>query len=61
MVICVPSQMSTVGLALNRTNFETHIIKPSPFFAGVYETVNGKSLDFEVCFVNDFFEDYSAL
>jgi hypothetical protein len=55
MVICVPSQMSTVGLALNRTNFETHIIKPSPFFAGVYETVNGKSLDFEVCFVNDFF------
>ena len=48
MVICVPSQISTAGLPLNRTNFESHIIKPSPFFAGVYETVNGKSLDFEV-------------
>jgi hypothetical protein len=47
-VICVPCQLSTVGLPLNRTNFEQHIIQPSPFFAGVYETVNGKTLDFEV-------------
>jgi hypothetical protein len=48
MVICVPCQLSTLGLPLNRTNFEQHIIKPSQFFAGVYETVNGKALDFEV-------------
>ncbi len=48
MVICVPCQMSLVGLALNRTNFEMHVIKPSPFFAGVYETIDGKLLDFEV-------------
>ncbi len=47
-VICVPCQLSTQGLPLNRTNFEQHIIQPSPFFAGVYETVNGKTLDFEV-------------
>ncbi len=48
MVICVPCQLSTFGLPLNRTNFEQHIIQPSPFFAGVYETANGKTLDFEV-------------
>ena len=39
--------MSLLGLPLNRTNFEMHIIKPSPFFAGVFETIDGKLLDFE--------------
>eukprot|EP00288_Rhodomonas_lens_P013241 CAMPEP_0177702076 /NCGR_PEP_ID=MMETSP0484_2-20121128/6949_1 /TAXON_ID=354590 /ORGANISM="Rhodomonas lens, Strain RHODO" /LENGTH=444 /DNA_ID=CAMNT_0019213347 /DNA_START=48 /DNA_END=1378 /DNA_ORIENTATION=+ len=47
LVICVPSTGTLHGLALNRSTFEAHVIKASPFFAGIFETLCGKTLDFE--------------
>lgn len=32
---------------MNKSAFETHILRASPFFAGVYETLNGKTVELE--------------
>eukprot|EP00960_Hanusia_phi_P045053 757002-Hanusia_phi.AAC.1 len=47
LLVCIPCAASSQGLPLNRTTLETHLLKPSPFFAGVYETMNGKTVEVE--------------
>ena len=48
LVICCPRRAATGALSLNRTCFETHILRASPFFAGVYECLNSdKTVELE--------------
>lgn len=47
LVVCVPAEASAEGMAMNRSAFETHILRASPFFAGIYETLNGKTVELE--------------
>jgi len=48
LVIACPRAAATGALSLNRTCFETHILSPSPFFAGVYECLNSsKTVDLD--------------
>ena len=48
LVIVCPRAAATSHLSLNRTCFETHILSPSPFFAGVYECLNSsKTVDLD--------------
>ena len=42
LVICCPRKAATGALPLNRTCFETHILRESPFFAGVFECLNSE-------------------
>ena len=42
LVICCPRKAATGALSLNRTCFETHILRESPFFAGVFECLNSE-------------------
>jgi hypothetical protein len=48
ILICCPRRAATGALSLNRTCFETHILRASPFFAGVYECLNSdKTIELE--------------
>uniref|UniRef100_A0A7S4UDD0 VPS9 domain-containing protein n=1 Tax=Guillardia theta TaxID=55529 RepID=A0A7S4UDD0_GUITH len=47
LLVCIPCAASSQGLPLNRTTLETHLLKPSPFFAGLYESMNGKTVEVE--------------
>ena len=47
LLICCPATVDQ-RLSLNRTCFETHILRASPFFAGVYECLNSdKTVELE--------------
>ena len=47
LLICCPKTVDE-RLSLNRTCFETHILRASPFFAGVYECLNSdKTVELE--------------
>lgn len=44
-IVCVPLRETIDGLGgLTKEIFEAHILRPSPFFAGVYEGMGGQTV-----------------
>ncbi|KAF9583408.1 hypothetical protein BGW38_009533, partial [Lunasporangiospora selenospora] len=46
-VVCVPRERSLGGLIFHKSFVETHILTPSPYYRGQYETLNHKVVEID--------------